>query len=547
MSSNTPDDPSDRTPDAWEQMLRSMFGADADEAMRQMRERGLDPQALARGVGLGDNPQAMSAVLAQVQRMLSASGDGPVNTDVAHDVARQVAVRGGDPVVTGAQAKSALSALSVAELWLDAVTDLPPAGGPARAWSRSEWVEATLPAWNALVAPVAGSVSAALATVMRDQLGALGDEIEIPGLPQGALGGALGGLDPAALMRRLGSAVFGMQTGQAAGTLSREVFGATDVGVPLLDDPATVLLPANVEEFAEGLDAPLDEVRLFLALREVAHARLFTHVPWLRSHLLAIVGSYARGITIDLEALEERVRGVDITDTAALQSALSGNVFRGQNTPEQRETLGRLETTLALVEGWVDEVTATAALPHLPHAVPLREMVRRRRAAGGPAEQVFASLVGLELRPRRSRDAAALWAFVTSQTGTAGRDAVWDHPDLLPDAQDLDAPTQYYARREAEQEVESDLDRALAQIFDEAAAEDGADDVGGEAPGHAASDSAGNDSAGDDDTTSGNGTDPAASDSAGNGSAGNGSAGDDSAGNGSAGHDDDAPDDGSPR
>jgi putative hydrolase len=474
MSSLPPDDRTPGPDDAggadrgFEELLRSMLGADADEALRELRSRGFDPQALAAAGGPAADPQLFQHVLAQVQRLLATPTDGPVNTDVSHDVARQVAVAEGDPTVTGAQLRDVTQALSVAELWLDVVTDLPPAGGRGHAWSRSEWVEETLPAWNALVAPVAASVADALATVLRDQIGdQLGvDEapqavgFSLPGLPGGGIGG-----DPAALMRRLGSAVFGMQVGQAAGTLSREVFGATDVGLPLLERPATVLLPTNVAAFSEGLDAPADEVRLFLALREAAHARLFTHVAWLRGHLLGLVDAYARGITIDLDALESQLADVDPTDTAALQRALSGGVFGLQNTPEQQATLLRLETTLALVEGWVDEVTATAALPHLPHAVPLREMLRRRRAAGGPAEHTFASLVGLELRPRRSRDAAALWALITTQSGPAGRDGVWDHPDLLPDATDLDDPAGYRARREAARADEADVDKALEEIF----------------------------------------------------------------------------------
>jgi putative hydrolase len=482
MSSLPPDrtpGPDDDTPfdPRFEELLRSMLGPDADEALRELRARGLDPQALAAAGGPAADPQLFQHVLAQVQRLLSTPSDGPVNTDVSHDVARQVAVAEGDPSVSAAQQRAVTDALSVAELWLDAVTDLPPSGGRAQAWSRSEWVEHTLPAWNELVAPVASSVVDALATVLRDQLPeGLGDEgpsalpgvgFTVPGMPAGALGMPAG--DPAALMQRLGSAVFGMQVGQAAGTLSREVFGATDIGLPLLDKPATVLLPTNVEAFADGLDAPAEEVRLFLALREAAHARLFTHVSWLRGHLRGLVDAYARGITIDLSALESQLSDVDLTDTDALQRALSGGVFGVQNTPEQQATLLRLETTLALVEGWVDEVTAAAALPHLPHAVPLREMLRRRRAAGGPAEHTFATLVGLELRPRRSRDAAALWAFIAAQpgsrSGAAARDGVWDHPDLLPDAADLDDPSGYADRRAATRAEEADVDRALEEIF----------------------------------------------------------------------------------
>jgi putative hydrolase len=102
--------------------------------------------------------------------------------------------------------------------------------------------------------------------------------------------------------------------------------------------------------------------------------------------------------------------------------------------------LRRLETLLALVEGWVDAVVAAAAGDRMAGAEALREASRRRRASGGPAEQTFATLVGLELRPRRLREAAALWWGVTEKHGVAGRDAIWSHPDLLPSADDLDDP-----------------------------------------------------------------------------------------------------------
>jgi putative hydrolase len=84
----------------------------------------------------------------------------------------------------------------------------------------------------------------------------------------------------------------------------------------------------------------------------------------------------------------------------------------------------------------------------LPSAPSLREMVRRRRATGGPAEETFATLVGLELRPRRLREASAFWSAVRDARGIHGRDAVWAHPDLLPTADDLVDPAAYLGRDE---------------------------------------------------------------------------------------------------
>ncbi|ROS31357.1 putative hydrolase [Cellulomonas sp. PhB150] len=457
MSSEHPAVPGpDGSGEPWEQMLRAMLGPGADDAIRELRERGIDPAAMS---GLPTDPAALQQAFTQMQSMLAASGDEPVNWQMAHDLARQQASAEGDPSLTPAQTRQVLDALTLAELWLDAATELPPSSGTARAWSRAEWVEATLPTWRTLTEPVASSLSHALVGTLGDAMGeGFGSDLE---------GELPGGIDATQLLRRLGSAVFGLQVGQAAGTLARDVFGTTDIGLPLLASPTPALVASNVDAFAAGLDAPVDEVRLFLALREAAATRLFTHVPWLRAHLLATVEAYARGITIDADQLEEAVRSIDPTDAAALQQALSGGVFAPHTTPQQKAALERLETALALVEGWVDEVASAAAMPHLPHTVALREMIRRRRAAGGPAEQTFANLVGLELRPRRLRDAAALWSQIARDNGTQARDAVWDHPDLLPTAEDLDDPAGYSTRRAAAVDEAAEVDRALAEILGE--------------------------------------------------------------------------------
>lgn len=467
----TPADGTDpESPMAWEDLLRQLLGPEADELLRRVSESGdltgtpvpgltgpdgapLDLAAMAAAAGLPNDPAALGQVLGRIRRMLDASGDGPVNWDLARDVARQAAVAEGDPTVSDAQHRDVAAAFSTAELWLDTATDLPPGGGPVRAWSRSEWVEGTSERWRTITEPVAGSVVDALAAALSSQapeaLAGMGSEVS-------NLGGKM--------MRQLGGAVFGMQVGQATGALAQEVFGSTDIGVPLIDS-GTALVPRNVAEFSEGLDVPAEEVQLFLALREAAHARLFTHVTWLRGHLIGAVEAYGRGISIDMRSLEDAVASIDATDPEAIQQALSSGVFALETTPEQDAALLRLETALALVEGWVDEVTAAAAAPNLPNTGALREMLRRRRAAGGPAENIFATLVGLELRPRRSRDAARLWAQIAADGGTAVRDAVWDHPDLLPGPEDLDDPSGYAARRLAVSAEHEDVDRALAEIF----------------------------------------------------------------------------------
>ncbi|WP_127126738.1 zinc-dependent metalloprotease [Georgenia sp. SYP-B2076] len=445
-------------PGGWEELLRSMMGPEAaEEAMRAMRASGMDPEAMSQAAGLPTDRNQLMMMLGQMQQLLASGGGGPVNWNLAESLARQTAFAGGDPSVTAAQAEQVRSALAVADLWLDTATELGPAGGRQEAWSRADWVERTLPTWKRLSEPVAASVAQALVDTITAQSEHLPPEVRALAEQMGAAQG---------MLRQLGGAVFGMQVGQAVGTLAREAFGPADTGLPLVETPTSALVPANVAEFGEGLDAPTEEVRLFLAVREVAHARLFAHVPWLRSHLLGIVESYAREITIDTDAMEEAVRGIDPTNPEQLREAFSGGVFALERSPAQEAALVRLETSLALVEGWVEEVTAQAVAPHLPHAVPLREMLRRRRATGGPAEQTFATLVGLELRPRRLREASALWASLGAARGIEERDRLWSHPDLMPTPEELDHPAGFVAGRQAARAADVDVDAALAALLD---------------------------------------------------------------------------------
>jgi putative hydrolase len=276
------------------------------------------------------------------------------------------------------------------------------------------------------------------------------------------------------ILGMLGKVIGGMlatQTGSGIGALAREVLSVSDVGVPLAPAGRAALVPANVTAFAEGLDVTEDDVLLYLALREAAHQRLFAGVPWLRDHVVEAVTDYASGISIDTDAiqarLEEQMRGIDPTDPTSMQRLVEGGLFDLPKTPVQQAALQRLEVVLALVEGWVDEVVGQATAQRMPAAAKLQEAVRRRRAAGGPAEETFAALVGLELRPRRLRDASTLWGSLRTRQGVEGRDGVWMSPHLLPTAADLDDPLGFRADATAPESLsEEDFDAELRKLLD---------------------------------------------------------------------------------
>ncbi|MFD5747130.1 zinc-dependent metalloprotease [Streptomyces sp. NPDC127033] len=391
------------------------------------------------------NPNDLGAAFQQLGQMLSYEG-GPVNWDMAKQIARQTVAQGTpdgtkDASVGPSERAQVDEAVRLADIWLDGVTSLPSGSNASVAWSRAEWVEATLPAWQQLVDPVAERVGTAMSEVLPQEM-------------QSVAGPLIG------MMRSMGGAMFGQQIGQAVGVLAGEVVGSTDIGLPLGPAGRAALLPLNIEAFSKDLGVPKDEIRLYLALREAAHQRLFAHVPWLRSHMFGAVEGYARGIKVDTSKLEDVVGQFDPSHPEEIQEALQQGMFQPEDTAEQKAALARLETALALVEGWVDAVVHEAAKDRLTAAGALRETLRRRRASGGPAEQTFATLIGLQLRPRRLRDASRLWASLTDARGVDGRDRLWEHPDMLPTASDLDDPDGFVHH---EQLDFSELDKMLGE------------------------------------------------------------------------------------
>lgn len=417
--------------------------------------------------------------------------DGPINVKLARSLALQQANADGSRTsVTAAEGAAVRRAMSEANLWLDTACAFDPAPGEPQALTRAGWVEDTLDAWAKFAAPVASSMGEALASVISERLGGSFDG-EIAGMFAGPVPIPIpdGMKDPKQLVKLLGNTSFAMQLGHAAGSLSREVHGGFDQGIALLSNPAGALVAQNVEEYTKQLNGegiadsgnaggdggpanpigftsaagdcpasddgasrpasdpatealfdeivrpdpiPADEVMAFLALREVAHARLYSAVPWLMPRFEALIGKYARGISIDLDAMEEQLRDAGALDPDSISSAVNLTKVGIPDTPEQKEALAALESLLALVEGWVDCVVWRAGMAHIPHIEQLREMMRRERATGGPAERTFESLLGLELRPKRMREAAGMWEMTTSAEGVDARDAKWSHPDLLP-------------------------------------------------------------------------------------------------------------------
>ena len=370
------------------------------------------------------------AQLQQAMASMAGTSDGKgIDWSYAKATARHVAASlGPDPAPSQRDQHDVAEADRLASLWLDQHVSFDALTRPAAAWSRAEWVENTMGAWRTIAEPIVTRIADALATSFGEQFSSA------EGVPAelGQFGAMM-----APMLRTSAGAMYTAQLAQAMGKISGVIVSGSEIGMQLLPAPQVVLLPTNVSGFSSGLGISDNDVRIYLAVREGARQRLFAHVGWLVPQMLALLEHYAREITIDVGAITSTIEVSDLSSLtperlAELSEQLQGRLFSPTQSDLQLEILARLETLLALVEGWVDCVVWRAGMAHLPHIEQLTEMARRERATGGPAERTFESLLGLELRPKRMREAADLWSMITAADGPEARDAKWAHPDMLP-------------------------------------------------------------------------------------------------------------------
>lgn len=428
-------------------------GFDPDDFAKFLQELlsgngNLNAEELARVAGLPNDPAVISALLAQLQQAIS-QGESQTVAGVNWTVASQQAIaaaRDGSKSVSDSSKAALLEATKIANLWLDQATSLSALASEPKVISREVWVQDALPLFQELAGPIAQRVAAALTENLQQNLPS-----ELDSLAAGAQG----------IMRSAGGALFAMQLGSALGKLSQEVITGGDIGLPFYAESRAAFLLQNLNQFISENSLDEGQANIYLAVRELAHARLFRHSRWLRESVIAQLTNYANGISIDGDAMSELASSITPENAEALKEALESGALLSERTEEQLAALGSIETLLALIEGWVEVVTENST-KLLPDAGSLDEVLRRRRATSSPAQSTFATLVGLELKPRRTREAAAFWRTLTDRLGIDQRDAIWDHPDLLPTSEDISNVEGYLERLG---KGEDSIDQALRDLL----------------------------------------------------------------------------------
>jgi len=405
-----------------------------------------------------NEPVDFAAMMQQMQQQIqeqfsklgiNASGVGgsteALPKNLVRDTAKKFATAQGSAPIGANDVSDVEQAISIAELWLNDATFFPQSPNTGSvALARTDWVDTTLAGWQTTVEPLAIGLSSAIGELLNQAQGE--SESQDNPFGQGNMQIPIGMIS--ALLNSFIGSLVATQLGQAIGGLAGKVTGAHDVSLPLIDGAYPTLVPQNIKVWATDLDIPMDEIRIFHALREAAVARLFAHNPWLVSYIRTAITDYGKGINIDMDAIQEQAQqalesgnGFDPSNPESFTLALNDGIFTPQETPAQRAALTKLETALALIDGWSEEVVALAAGDRLPNIGALQETLRRARATSAPAQQLFSSLFGLQVSPRLTLEASAFWKQVREIKDVQARDRIWS--GILPTADDLLTPESF--------------------------------------------------------------------------------------------------------
>jgi len=386
-------------------------------------------ELLAQLSNFGLNPQTLFAAAN------SAGSVGPlISPDVLRDVARKFISSQGERPIGSQDVADSQVALDIANTWLDEATTFPALSrSNLPAWSRRDWLDSSVTNWAKMIEPLADGMASALTNVLKQT--PLESDFKSD-MEQGMAA-------VAPIMRAFMGSLIANQLGTSIGQLAVSITGANDVAIPLFGASEARLIPENVAKWADGLDIPVDEVRIFLAVREAAASRLFSHSPWLSEYIQEAITAYGAGIKIDIDSIQEQAERaletgeLDINNPESISVAISAGLFKPEQSPSQDAALEKLEMILALIEGWIDYVSTKAVGDRLPSYPALSETLRRARATKSPTQQLFATLLGLEVSPRKMRECSHFWFEVESEIGLAQRDQRWEDPALLPRSEDL--------------------------------------------------------------------------------------------------------------
>jgi putative hydrolase len=372
-------------------------------------------------------------LLRDLARLLTAQG--PLNWEVARQLAVWTATEGQTEPNPDPMARIRTEELlRVADMYAAEATGLPTS---RRGWlalrcvTRAEWASTTLSAWKDILTRLASSLSPAGEPAAPTGEGNPMDQL-LGNLPQ-----------------VIGPLVLGAQAGTMVGHLASRAMGQYDLPMPAPSSDELMAVPVAVDGFAAEWGLAPDDVRMYVCLRDVVYHAVLSrpHVAtFLQEHLFAYAGAFQ----VPMDAIEQRLSGLDPTDPMSFQQSLGDpEAFLGDiQSDQQRRLLVPARAFLTVLSGYSDYFIDKVGQRLVGTYSLVSEAFRRRRLEEGPGQRVMGRLLGIEVDQPMVEKGHAFVAGVIERAGEEGLARLWAAAPNLPTPAEVDAPGLWLARIE---------------------------------------------------------------------------------------------------
>lgn len=275
---------------------------------------------------------------------------------------------------------------------------------------REEWVQMNLEAFRS----ISGEVERALAMGLTD-----------------------GESSPGVIAR----SATGIEIGLLTGYLAQRVVGQYEVGLfGPARTPRLIFVAPNLTSAQDRLEAEPELFMRWIALHEGTHAVQFASVPWLRTHIGGIAEELLTGASVQVKPGDLFAKLKALNPLDLVRSVKSGDLATLLVPAEQREGLDRITSAMTIVEGYAEHVMDAVGAELDPGFGQLRESMDRERANRGTLDSVVAKLLGMQMKMAQYSRGKAFCDAVASRGGIATLNQVWDSPESLPSAAELEDP-----------------------------------------------------------------------------------------------------------
>jgi len=350
----------------------------------------------------------------EIQRILAAGGEGPVNFEIARQIALAIVAEASTEPPPAIDTSPYFDTMHPAELMVSGYTRLTPEE-PARAKivDRAEWVRVSLDGWGWLFEHMSQRFVNEMTRLAPEQP-------EISGPLQGAMG-------PIAPL------LFGMQVGTLVGHLAGESLGRYDPPLPRADDGLLLCVESNVARLAADYSFEPKSLGRWLALQDVTRHVVLTSQPWITHYFRSLLIEVVDAIEIDISELQRRLIDLSSKGMEALgEGAGAQGALPVVQTERHQGAVERWNAFMAVLEGYCNSAAEAVAGEVVGERAKVVEGVARRSATPSQGQSMLETLLGVSMDVELRSSGRTFSAAVLQLEGISSLNRVWEAPDNFP-------------------------------------------------------------------------------------------------------------------